>query len=148
MSYNLALENFTQQTLVLYIWQITSKMKLIKVIYAEWLCLDLQKAFDTINHDILLFKLQSMGFNSNAVSWMSSYLTGREQIVNVNGTKWEPSKITCGMSQGSILGPLLLLLYVNDMEDAVNCKLLLYVDDSALLVSGKDVLEQNRNYNK
>ena len=43
------------------------------------------------------------------------------------------------MSQGSILGPLLLLLYVNDMEDAVNCKLLLYVDDSALLVSGKDV---------
>ena len=60
-------------------------MKLIKVIYAEWLCLDLQKAFDTINHDILLFKLQSMGFNSNAVNWMSSYLTDREQIAKC---KW------------------------------------------------------------
>jgi len=74
----------------------------------------------------------------NAVNWRSSYLNGREQIVNVNGTKSEPSKITCGVSQVSIIRSLLLLLYVNDMEYVVNCKLSLYVDDSALLVSGKD----------
>ena len=97
--------------------------------------LDLQKAFDTVNHGILLFKLQSMGFNVNSVKWMCSYLTGREQIVDVNGTVSPPSKITCGVPQGSILGPMLFLLYVNDMKSAVGCKLLLYADDSALIVS-------------
>ena len=71
---------------------------------------------------------------------MSSYLTGREQMVNVNGVESDPAGITCGVPQGSILGPLLFLLYVNDMKAAVNCELLLYADDSALLVSGKDVV--------
>ena len=70
---------------------------------------------------------------------MRSYLTGREQVVNVNGIKSEPDKITCGIPQGSILGPLLFLLYVNDMKAAVKCKLVLYADDSALLVYGKEV---------
>ena len=101
--------------------------------------LDLQKAFDTVNHGILLFKLRSMGFNENSVKWMYSYLTGREQIVDVNGTVSPPSKITCGVPQGSILGPMLFLLYVNDMKSAVGCKLLLYADDSALIVSDKCV---------
>ena len=70
---------------------------------------------------------------------MYSYLTGREQIVDVNGSVSKPYKITCGVPQGSILGPMLFLLYVNDMKSAVTCKLLLYADDSALLVSDKCV---------
>ena len=102
--------------------------------------LDLQKAFDTVNYDILLFKLKALGFKDDVIKWMSSYLTRREQMVNVNGVESDPAGITCGVPQGSILGPLLFLLYVNDMKAAVNCELLLYADDSALLVSGKDVV--------
>ena len=102
--------------------------------------LDLQKAFDTVNHDILLFKLKALGFKYEIIKWMSSYLTGREQIVNVNGIESEPVELTCGVPQWSILGRVLFLLYVNDMNAAVKCKLLLYADDSALLVSGKDVV--------
>jgi len=101
--------------------------------------LDLQKAFDTVNHDILLIKLKALGFRNDVVQWMNSYLTGREQMVIVSGTKSDTAKITCGVPQGSILGPLLFLLYVNDMNAAVDCRLLLYADDSALLISGKDV---------
>ena len=60
-------------------------------------------------------------------------------MVNVNGVESDPAGITCGVPQGSIIGPLLFLLYVNNMKAVVNCELLLYADDSALLVSGKDV---------
>ena len=107
--------------------------------FCGMLLIDLQKAFDTVNHNILLYKLTAMGFKSNVLNWMSSYLSVREQSVNVNGVLSRSQTITCGVPQGSILGPLLFLLYVNDMQAAVKCKLLLYADDSALLVSGKDI---------
>ena len=61
-------------------------------------------------------------------------------MANVNGVESDPAFMTCGVPQGSILGPLFFLLYVNYMKAAVNCKLLLYADDSALLVAGKDVV--------
>ena len=63
---------------------------------------------------------------------------GRQQIVVANGTHSEPGTVNCGVPQGSILGPLLFLCYVNDMPMSVRCKLLLYADDSALIVSGSD----------
>lgn len=107
--------------------------------YTGMVLLDLQKAFDTVDHDILLMKLHSMGLSDTAVRWFKSYLTGRSQIVGVNGVNSHPKDIVCGVPQGSILGPLLFLIYVNDMERAVSCKLLLYADDSALLISGKSV---------
>ena len=99
--------------------------------------LDLQKAFDTVNHFILLAKLKCLGFNETTVKWFSSYLTQRSQVCDVDGARSEPLEIECGVPQGSILGPLLFLIYVNDMPAAVKCKLLLYADDSALLVPGK-----------
>ena len=77
-----------------------------------------------------------MGIDS--VDWFRSYLTGREQIVQVNKVDSDPLPISCGVPQGSILGPLLFLCYINDMAVSVDCKLLLYADDSALLVSGRD----------
>jgi hypothetical protein len=80
-----------------------------------------------------------MGLSDNSVKWFSSYLSDRYQVVDINGTLSSPCKITCGVPQGSILGPLLFLVYVNDMESAVGCKLLLYADDSALMVSNRDV---------
>ena len=103
--------------------------------------LDLQKAFDTVNHYILLYKLTALGMNGESAEWFRSYLSGRKQVVDVNGTISVGRIVTCGVPQGSILGPLLFLFYVNDMSATVRCKLLLYADDSALLVSGKDVAE-------
>ena len=107
--------------------------------YTGLVMLDLQKAFDTVDHSILCNKLDAIGFNSSSVQWFKSYLSDRQQLVDINGTHSSPSEITCGVPQGSILGPLLFLLYVNDMQAAVSCKLLLYADDSALIVSGKDI---------
>ena len=70
-------------------------------------------------------------------SWFKSYLAGRKQVVKVNGSVSTAGNITCGVQQGSILGPLLFIIYVNDMVTSVNCDLFLYADDSTLLVSGK-----------
>ena len=109
--------------------------------YTGMLMLDLQKAFDTVNHDILLTKLKCLGLNDIAVSWFHSYLNGRTQVVNVDHSLSSARSISCGVPQRSNLGPLLFLIYINDMTAAVNCKLLLYADDSALLVSGKNVSE-------
>ena len=102
------------------------------------LMLDLQKAFDTVDHDILCKKLKAMGIKS--VDWFRSYLSNRNQIVNVNDTESDPSLVTCGVPQGSILGPLLFLCNINDMELSISseCKLLLYADDSKILYSNKD----------
>ena len=103
--------------------------------------LDLQKAFDTVNHKILISKLRVMGVGQAALKWFDSYLGGREQTVEISGVFSEFRTVTCGVPQGSILGPLLFLIYVNDMKAAVKCKLLLYADDSALLASSSDVSE-------
>ena len=103
--------------------------------------LDLQKAFDTVDHTILLNKLKWLGADDLTVQWFRSYLTGRTQVTDIGGTMSEPKGVTCGVPQGSILGPLLFLLYVNDMASAVRCKLLLYADDSALIASGKNVAD-------
>ena len=74
----------------------------------------------------------------NFTKWFKSYLGGRQQIVIANETRSDPGIVSCGVPQGSILGPLLFLCYVNDMSISIKCKLLLYADDSALLVSGSD----------
>ena len=103
--------------------------------------LDLQKVFDTVNHSILLNKLRAIGFDSTSLNWMKSYLEGREQVVDLNGTMSSPLPVSCGVPQGSILGPLLFLLYINDMNAACNCKLFLFADDSALLISGENKLQ-------
>ena len=101
--------------------------------------LDLQKAFDTVDHQILLIKLKALGFNSMACNWIRSYLTERHQRVDINCTLSEAREITCGVPQGSVLGPLLFLLYINDMKSVCNCNLFLYADDSALVFSNKDI---------
>ena len=101
--------------------------------------LDLQKAFDTVDHAILLMKLRSSGLSKDIIRWFRSYLSDRQQLVDVSGTFSSTANVTCGVPQGSILGPLLFLAYVNDMSGVIHNKLLLYADDSAILVSGKDI---------
>ena len=65
--------------------------------------LDLQKEFDTVNHTILLGKLRAVGLAENSIKWFDSYLTGRNQVVDIDGVYSEPREVTCGVPQGSIL---------------------------------------------
>ena len=101
--------------------------------------IDLQKAFDTVDHKILTEKMSCLGFAESTIRWYKSYLTNRCFIVNVGNDFSSPGKLLCGVPQGSILGPLLFLLYVNDMPQAVNSDLLLYADDTCLIYTGKDI---------
>ena len=106
-----------------------------KGLYVGMILIDLQNAFDTVDLEILCKKLKSMGINST--EWFQSYLGRRNQVVEANDTLSEAGIVNCGVPQGSILGPLLFLCYINDMPISLKCKLLLYADDSALLISGK-----------
>ena len=81
--------------------------------------IDCQKAFDIVDHDILLNKLKANGLNDLSKSWFSSYLKNRFQKIEVDGIFSDPMVVPCGVPQGSILEPLLFLIYVNDMEAAV-----------------------------
>ena len=98
--------------------------------------IDLQKAFDTVDHGILIEKLRAMGADN--IDWFRSYLSDRRQCVDIAGNMSDFLPISCGVPQGSILGPLLFLVYINDMSLSLNCMLSLYADDSALLFSHRD----------
>ena len=117
-------------------------------LFTGMILIDLQKAFDTINHDILIKKMTFLGFSEETTNWFKSYLTNRKFIVHINNSFSEPGNLLCGVPQGSILGPLLFLLYINDMPQAVTCDLLLYADDTCLVFQHKDVIEIETVLNK
>ena len=110
--------------------------------------IDLQKAFDTINHDILLKKLSIIGFSDHTVKWFQSYLSNRKFTVNLENSFSEVSSISCGVPQGSILSPLLFLIYVNDMPMTVKCDLFLYADDTCLVFQSKNVKDIEKQLNE
>ena len=97
--------------------------------------IDLQKVFNTIDHKILIEKIKCMGFSNDITKWFECYLSNRMFSVNVENSFSDKALISCGVPQGSILGPLLFLLYINDMLQAVECDLLLYADDTGLIFS-------------
>ena len=103
------------------------------------LFIDLKKAFDTIDHEILLSKLELYGFKAASLNLFRDYLSDRTQVTVINNVKSETSRIRCGVPQGSILGPLLFLLYINDLP---NCNLLsdvrMYADDTNLTFASSD----------
>ena len=104
--------------------------------------IDLTKAFDTVNHSILLSKLCSLGVlnDSPAYNWFESYLSNRCQVTVCNGTKSCPETVQIGVPQGSILGPLLFTLYINDLPDYLeHCDVTLYADDTVLFISDKSL---------
>ena len=96
--------------------------------------LDLSKAFDTLNHTILLSKLEHLGVRGTALSWFGNYLTNRAQFTEINSQKSSLKSISCGVPQGSILGPLLFLIYMNDIVKVSNdCDFIIFADDTNLL---------------
>ena len=102
--------------------------------------IDYKKAFDTINHQILLNKLNRYGIRGIAQKWIASYLHERQQYVCFNNYNSEFQFVTCGVPQGSILGPLLFILYLNDMTSVSNVLIpIIYADDSNLFLQGKDL---------
>ena len=95
--------------------------------------LDLREAFDTLDHSTMLEKLTSLGINHSAVQWFRSYLTMRTQSVCTNGILSKPQPISFGAPQGSVLGPLLFIIYINDLPLAVQgCSVEPYADDTLI----------------
>jgi hypothetical protein len=104
--------------------------------------LDLKKAFDTVNHDILVRKLELYGITGNALSMIKSYLTDRKQKSQLGDVITSESRVTCGIPQGSILGPLLFLLYINDLPDCLRqVSPRLFADDTNLTAAGETIEE-------
>ena len=93
---------------------------------------DFSKAFDSIPHTRLLLKLQAYGINGQLLSWFKSFLTGRRQCVKINGVLSSWVQVSSGVPQGSILGPLLFSLYVNELPSLVSSQLLMFADDIKL----------------
>ena len=93
-------------------------------------------------------KLSAIGFSNHTIGWFKSYLSNRLFSVNLENCYSDPSNITCGVPQGSILGPLLFLIYVNDMPQAVKSNLFLYADDSCLVFQGKNIIEIEKQLNR
>jgi hypothetical protein len=126
------------------------------------LFLDLSNAFDMVNHNILLQQLNMYGIRGIAHHWFASYLKNRKQLVEIDHLdvttheiqqKWSEEKIIqCGVPQGSILGPLLFLIYLNDIDtnisDDIGIKLTLFADDTSILITGKDIQDLTLNLDK
>ena len=107
---------------------------------------DLRKAFDTVNHGISIDKLHEFGLHRNTISWLTDYLSDRKQLCFANNVTSNTRDMVCGVPQGSILGPMLFLLYINYLENALeHCDVKLYADDTVLYSTSQDEAEAHTN---
>ena len=107
--------------------------------YTLGVFLDLSKAFDTIDHDILLYKLEKYGIRGHSNQWFKSYLSSRSQQVKYNDVRSKALPVRCGVPQGSVLGPLLFIIYTNDIHRSLSescC--ILFADDTTVYMTDKD----------
>ena len=120
-------------------------------LYSCGVFLDLQKAFDTVNHNILLQKLAYYGVRSLANNWFRTFISQRVQFTSINKTNSDSHLITHGVPQGSVLGPLLFLIFINDLHKAIknsDLQLHLFADDTNLLYSNKSLKKINKHTNQ
>jgi len=102
--------------------------------------LDLQKAINTVDHQILLAKLHNYGIRGIIYSWFKNYLTDRKQFVTVSGVSSQSRYVTCGVPQGSVLGPLLFLIYINDIGNSISrVPIKLFADDTNLFIFSESI---------
>ena len=106
--------------------------------YGCGIFIDIKKAFDTVDHTILLNKLEYYGIIGTSLKWFTSYLSNRTQYVSINNTSSDTKHITCGVPQGSVRGPLLVLLYINDLPNISNqFEFFLFADDTNIYFEAK-----------
>jgi ribosomal protein S18 len=112
------------------------------------LLIDFSKAFDMVDHTILLEKLAHYGIRGVAHDWLKSYLADRQQFVTINGSNSDKKALKFGVPQGSILGPLLFIIYINDLPNISKiAKFIMYADDANIIITGKSVAEVNEMFN-
>ena len=109
--------------------------------YCLGIFLDLKKAFDTVDRKILLKKLAHYGFRGVANQWFESYLQGRKQFVSINGIDSELKAIDYGVPQGSVLGPILFLIFINDLARATNFSTFMFADDTTFQISSQNLTQ-------
>ena len=104
------------------------------------LLLDFSKAFDKVNHSKLLWKLHRYGIRGKVLSWMHAFLGARSQRVVIDGEESDSIPVTSGVPQGSVLGPIIFLAYINELPDRISSHVRLFADDTALYlkINGKE----------
>ena len=127
----------------------TIKETIDKSMFGCRVFIDLQKAFDTVNHSILLKKLEHYGIRGVGLDWFSSYLSNRKQYVSVNSTTSDYLDIIYGVPQRPVLGPLLFLIYINDLPSISKVlSFYLFADDTNIYFSSHDLFSLQKIMNR